>query len=343
MDSLISPRADTVHQLTKTLYEVGVVHVRGTPASGKTVLARLLQENYERNNITVLYIENWKGPGRYEFKLMSAGFKQDSRFGQPTYIQEGDYVIIMDDAETSFDDMEFWNGFVRKALKRESKVQICLFSRYGCPISGTDQDPCSLLHPERFLPRHRVSILPSRMDSAPPFGLYFTRQEFDDVVRRYCAYSYWNPQLRLEGSAKNKIFDITRGHPGAVVSILQTLQEVYREELGNPVFKITEEHTNDCFDKLDFFQRIASPQFKRSLPGPTVSLEALQVLNRVFQNKVIDYEGDNKGSSECYVNGLVQVDAIKGNRRRFYDRRERVVCLFPSGFHERYFKLAFTD
>ncbi|KAJ5713120.1 uncharacterized protein N7483_010301 [Penicillium malachiteum] len=237
MDSLISPRADTLHQLTQTLYDVGVVHVRGTPASGKTVLARLLQEHYERNNITALYFENWKAPGRYEFKIMSAGFKQDSQFGQPTYIQEGDYVIIIDNAETSFDDMEFWNGLVKKALKRECKVQICLLSRYGCPISGTDQDPYSLLNAGRFLPQHRVSILPSRMDSAPPFGLYFTRQEFDDVVRRYSAYSYWNPQLRLEGTAKDTIFDITRGHPGAVVSILRTLQEDYREELGDPSFK----------------------------------------------------------------------------------------------------------
>ncbi|KAJ5719282.1 hypothetical protein N7493_007737 [Penicillium malachiteum] len=343
MDSLVIPRADTVHQLTQTLYEVGVVHVRGTPASGKTVLARLLKEHFERNNVTVLYFENWKAPGRYEFKIMSAGFKQDSRFGQPSYIQEGDYVIIMDDAETSFDDMEFWNGLVTKALKRESRVQICLFSRYGCPMLGTDRVPYTLHQPGRFLPRHRVSILPSRMNGAPPFGLYFTRQEFDDVVRRYCAYSYWNPRLRLEEPAKDKIFDITRGHPGAVASILETLREVYREELGDHSFKLTEEQMNDCFNNLDFFHQISSPQFKRSLPGPMVSLEALQVLGRVFENKVIDYEGDNKGSSECYVGGLVQVDAIKGNRRRFYDRRERVVCVFPSGFHERYFKLAFTD
>jgi hypothetical protein len=222
-----------VQELAQTLYEVGIVHVRGTPASGKTILAQFLKAHYQSQNTTVIHFDNWKGPGRYEFKIMDAGYKQDQRFGQPSFIEEGDYVLIVDDAETSFTDMEFWNRLVMKALQRQCRPRICLFSCGGSPISGTDQESFALLQSGPFFPRHRVSILPSAIEDSPSFGLFFTRDEFDDVIRRFCASPVHNPRLRLEASAKDTIFEMTRGHPGAVNGILQMLQDVIMSSVSN--------------------------------------------------------------------------------------------------------------
>ena len=45
---LICPREHTVSELAATLDEVNIVHIRGTPASGKTRLSELLRDHYSR-------------------------------------------------------------------------------------------------------------------------------------------------------------------------------------------------------------------------------------------------------------------------------------------------------
>ncbi|KAJ5279617.1 hypothetical protein N7478_004989 [Penicillium angulare] len=343
IDPLLTPRIHTVQELARTLNKVGVVHVRGTPASGKTILAQFLKTHYVSLNTTVLFFDNWRGRARYELKIMDAGYKQDQRFNVPSFIEVGDYVLIIDDAETSFHDMEFWKGFVLKALQRQYKARICLFSCGGSPLSGTDQESFGHLQSGPFFPRHRVSVLPSAAGDSPPFGLFFTRVEFDDVIRRYCTAAIRNPKICLELSAENRIFEVTRGHPGAVNGILQLLHHVFRDPLMNAGFRLGKDEVESCLNDLEHVGQIPNLQFKSSLPMSSVSHEAIQAMRIVVAKKAIDFDPNDTGIKECYDNGWLLAEAIKGNRARYYDKRERVVCVFPTELHESYFKMAYED
>ena len=55
----ISPRTQTVEALARILEVERVVHVRGTPSSGKTILANLLLQYYERRGDAVVMINGW--------------------------------------------------------------------------------------------------------------------------------------------------------------------------------------------------------------------------------------------------------------------------------------------
>src|SRR3954447_10930048 len=58
-DPYICPRTDTVKKLATILDEKRVVHVRGTPSSGKTTLAYLLWEYYDKRRECVVLLTGW--------------------------------------------------------------------------------------------------------------------------------------------------------------------------------------------------------------------------------------------------------------------------------------------
>ena len=57
--SLTCKRTDTFTQPTETPYRPRIVHVRGTPASGKTSMARLLEERLVEGRWQVVLIRTW--------------------------------------------------------------------------------------------------------------------------------------------------------------------------------------------------------------------------------------------------------------------------------------------
>jgi hypothetical protein len=59
VDDLVCPRSETVCELAHMLDQERVVHVRGTPTSGKSVLADLLRRHYLRHNVPAVMISVW--------------------------------------------------------------------------------------------------------------------------------------------------------------------------------------------------------------------------------------------------------------------------------------------
>ena len=57
----ICPRERTVSTLAAILDDVNIVHVRGTPASGKTYLSELLRHHYRKGGRRVSLIKKWEG------------------------------------------------------------------------------------------------------------------------------------------------------------------------------------------------------------------------------------------------------------------------------------------
>ena len=60
-DPHVCPRERTVSTLATILDDVNIVHVRGTPASGKTYLSELLRHHYRKGGRRVSLIKKWEG------------------------------------------------------------------------------------------------------------------------------------------------------------------------------------------------------------------------------------------------------------------------------------------
>lgn len=70
----------------------------------------------------------------------------------------------------------------------------------------------------------RISLTVSNIPYAPSICLFYNRAEFDDVVRRLCADI--RCPLPLDNGAREYIFDLTNGHPGAVEAVIDILKRV---------------------------------------------------------------------------------------------------------------------
>lgn len=132
-------------------------------------------------------------------------------------------VLILDEAQMSYNNHELWLGFIKKQIGKRSGPRICYFSSYGSsaglasrPNAGS---PLGFLGLEK-----RISITVSPIADSPPISLFYNKTEFDDVVNRLCA-DIRNP-LPLADDARDYIFSITNGHPGAVDAFIETLTKV---------------------------------------------------------------------------------------------------------------------
>lgn len=220
---LTTDRDFTVQALWNRLQEFAVVHIRGTPASGKSTLAYLLQKYVERTSDTLVFSFSWSlhfpnGLGTHSpyFSLLN------SISNRPLHLNDWfdqRKVIIIDEAQGSYQYMSLWNDLI-KFLAPDKGVYVALFTPYGSP-SG---HPVGNLTPTpvMFSPTQRVSIWRSRANSE--IGLCFSRQEFDDVIRRVSRYhGQHGQQLLLSRELTDYIWHITVGHASAVQSLLDGL------------------------------------------------------------------------------------------------------------------------
>lgn len=133
-----------------------------------------------------------------------------------------DLVIIIDEAQMSYDDNGLWLGLIKSVGGLNNGPRIALFSSYGSPTGG----PSSALpgSPHVIIGAwQRVSLTPSIMKFSPNIGLFYSREEFDDVVSRVCS---GRPSLPLDNTAYDYLFDFTNGHPGAVDGLLSYLKKI---------------------------------------------------------------------------------------------------------------------
>jgi hypothetical protein len=216
--------------LAEMLDQSNVVHVRGTPASGKTTLARLLRSYYLKRGVPTVFIPGWPVPGN----ISATPFSYISILAQACHhagytdinqltLEDTNIVLILDEGQMSYGDQGLWLDFVKMQNGRRSGPRICVFTSYGSPSGGPSDfaqgTPLSFLGVEQ-----RVSITVSPMKNSPRIGLFYSRDEFDDVVRRLSA----DPRrpLCLHTDAKDYVFELTSGHPGAVDGMIGMIERV---------------------------------------------------------------------------------------------------------------------
>jgi hypothetical protein len=220
---LTCPRTETVRKLAELVDKYKVIHVRGTPASGKSTLAQLLKEHYWDKKELALVVPNWATASGSAISYLIR-HREESGFGRVTLndFYSQNIVFIIDEAQSSYHDATLWGDVLKFISDQGSQVRICLFSSHGSPSTGTDELP-NYITPVKLAPEQRVSItiLPAPM--APDIGLFYTKEEFNDAVHRICS-SQMEP-FSLESSASEYLFAITSGHPGAVSGLLQYIYQ----------------------------------------------------------------------------------------------------------------------
>lgn len=204
-----------------------IIHARGTPSCGKTTLGQLLHAyvERERHDMTVFRII-WPSPfpEKYNllpyYRLLNDMLEiKDGRSWE--YIQN--VLLIVDEAQLSYTYNSFWNDLIKNMPdSRNHNLFILLLSSYGSP-SAIAVHPQPGSSPVVLRSECRISIRPL-LHTNPLIGIYFTRKEFDDVLRRYCQPFVISGQpFLLSEDAGNHVWKLTNGHPSAVRFLLEFL------------------------------------------------------------------------------------------------------------------------
>lgn len=221
----ISPRTKTVETLARILEAKRVVHVRGTPSSGKTTLAHLLLQYLENRGESVVLIDGWHDIPNPTTYLVQQSIISGYEGVTASNLLTRDLVFLFDESQQSYQDSRLWLGIIKTQSGRISGPKICLFSSYGSPTTGPTQYPHGST-PIYFGGSQRVSISVSHTCNAPNISLFYNQEEFSEVVRLRCT----DPKHKfaITPSASDYLYSITNGHPGAVTSLLGYLFSVCR-------------------------------------------------------------------------------------------------------------------
>ncbi|KAK2735607.1 hypothetical protein FQN55_002191 [Onygenales sp. PD_40] len=160
-----------------------VVQVRGTPTSGKTVLARLLHERVKmETDLRPVYIQ-WLEDGRsgaYEDKLQAWSGGALGR----NFLADKNLVLIVDEAQSSYEQLDFWIGCVK----------------YYVAVTIPGSAPVTLEPFQRVSLTHQVN---------QPYNvcLFLTPDEFEDVCSRWAAgqFELSGEEVRAARSASDRI------------------------------------------------------------------------------------------------------------------------------------------
>jgi hypothetical protein len=178
------------------------IQVRGTPASGKSSLARLLMAyiaNVEQNP-EIIYIVGW--PKQERHPQGGGAWLAAKKWN----FQDG-AVLVVDEAQGSYWDKMFWNNI--KAIRPDSHCRVITFASYGSAGRDYMDDTPGVS------PHHTVGLHPIDVNGQASVGLLLNKSEFDDFVTvRFIRH-------RFDASLLDAIFDFANGHVGACEDFLR--------------------------------------------------------------------------------------------------------------------------
>ncbi|ODM16145.1 hypothetical protein SI65_08579 [Aspergillus cristatus] len=339
---LICPRERTVSKLAAILDEVNIVHVRGTPASGKTCLSELLRDYYRKEGRKVSLIKEWekldhKNPWDSLVKLVEKWNEETQDAPTTTssqseqdisWVLTSNTVILVDEAQMTYNDSGLWNTIFkeRQTPTYVYKFQLCLFCSYGSPAAGPDQ---TFFTPVKLSNQQRISLTPHNQPCSPSIGLFYDKEEFKDVVSRLLKYQY-EERFNLDERALEYIFAVSNGHPGAVTSIVDVIYEVYCHDMKHRHIRtLTEDHVIWFLeDTATVFNKLSIKPVNRSFPDISVATDGISnMLNKITEEGNITFDINDANIKFCYQKGWIHRVALDGGDD---------IAVLPSRLHEKY-------
>ncbi|ODM21276.1 hypothetical protein SI65_04329 [Aspergillus cristatus] len=348
-DPQVCPRECTVSKLAAILDDMSIVHVRGTPASGKTYLSELLRDHYHKEGRKAFLINKWEdlnpmdpwgsfvelvknwdeepqGSSITSFTATSSQWKQDL-----SWVLTSNTVILVDEAQMTYHDDVLWNTILKKRQSSflDYNFRLCLFCSYGSPEAGPDQ---TFFTPVRLSNQQCISLTPQSEQYSPPIGLFYNKEEFRDVVSRSIPRSIPSKireKFTFDEGAQDYIFAVSNGHPGAVRSILSALFEVYRHDIKHGHIRtLTEDHVIWFLeDTATVFQKLSTQPVNRSFPKIPEATDGISdMLNKITEEGSIPFDINDASIKFCYQKGWIHRVALGGHD----------IAVLPSRLHEKY-------
>lgn len=137
----ISPQTKTVESLAQLLEACRVIHVRGTPSSGKTTISLLLLEYYQDRDEPAVLIEGWHNISDPTTHLVEQSILSGYNGVTTRNLRTLDIVFLIDEAQQFYQDSKLRLGIIKTQSFRRSGPKICLFSSYRSPTTGPTKYP----------------------------------------------------------------------------------------------------------------------------------------------------------------------------------------------------------
>jgi hypothetical protein len=209
----LDPRTKLVTGLIEMLDLHGVVHIRGTPATGKTELLRLVHLHLCRSGKSAVRFTRWPVPTEREGLTWEGILTSRCRVPETELLTSSIYILV-DEAQSSYYDVDLWNDGLKSVagrLPRADGIKFLMACSYGSPGSGTWKWNIT---PQFFPPKHHLSLLPT---DKVPLGLFLTDEEFRAFVDTW--ETRGQPKFALD--LRQRLRRVTSGHIGALVGLLE--------------------------------------------------------------------------------------------------------------------------
>ncbi|ODM16358.1 hypothetical protein SI65_08358 [Aspergillus cristatus] len=315
-DPLICPREHTVSKLAAILDDVNIVHVRGTPASGKTYPWGSFIELVSKRD------KELKNASTTSFNTTSLQLEQDL-----SWVVTSDTVILVDEAQKTYSDSVLWNTIFKARQKSVCayNFRLCLLCSYGSPGTGPDQ---TFFTPVTLVNKQRISLTPQSQPGSPSIGLFYSKEEFKDVVSRLIKYLY-KQQFSFDEDALDYIFVLSGGHPGAVESLVNVIFQNYRHDIKHGIIRtLTEDHVIWFLeDTATVFDKLSRESVNHSFPRIERSTSKISnILNKITEEGSVPFNLNDADIRFCYQNGWIHRVALDGDD----------IAVLPSRLHEKY-------
>ncbi|KAG8999525.1 hypothetical protein FRB94_006124 [Tulasnella sp. JGI-2019a] len=296
-DDLI-PRTALIDTLLKKLDEYHVIQVRGTPASGKTSLCRLLYHEL---------LERCEGTDS-EIYMLSQWPKDDpevERFRRavPKWFNGPVRYILFDEAQSSYWDRSLWNDYFKTIMYRGTSIRLVLFCIHDNPS---------------YRPYHLLELaarITLRLTSTSDIGLLLTRPEYNELLKK-------SPKrIHFVEDLKDAIYEWTAGHVGAVVSVLLYIHHDHAHEM----------EAGKCFTLDDYYSNhlafLSLPEYfvdsvaGRGIPPARGFQTHAPVFKRMLKEFFIDtpvvsQSGEEKALELCHDEGWINLNLLGNARTR---------------------------
>lgn len=101
-----------------------MIYVRGTPASGKSALCRLLY----------YHVKSSRGDIDVQLVLWKPNIPPDIPWED--FLRKINTLILLDKAQATYPDVELWPFLIKPVAENRSGPMIALFGSYGSPTEG---------------------------------------------------------------------------------------------------------------------------------------------------------------------------------------------------------------
>jgi len=244
----MSARKETVAALYNKLNTYRFIQVRGTPASGKSTLARLLSHHLKalEPSTPLIWIDGWSDV------ISNSNTWKKHLENNKDWNDDIASVFIFDEAQLTYGDTGLWNTLFKPTSDNPSILhhRIIIFASYGSPTRINA--PGTQMYVKE--PQMVTLVHIDHHDGLGAAGLYFTRPEFEEFVNLR--------QYSFDPACLDFIFEISSGHAGAMNDVIHVIScdDLYQ--------KITA--SQKLFTVSDFLQHFTPHRLYAGLQGASV-------------------------------------------------------------------------